>query len=219
MARLQMKTPDFFSFIPPITLFDPLAEVLGAAENGIVEYSYEDVVKLAGHSCPTVAGAYLMVRSGLQSLYSDKTPVRGEIKVLMKGKLGEGVVGVIANVASMITGATERGGFHGLGGKFDRRNLLSYDAPIEGEIALERIDTLERVVLSYDPSFVPDDPMMGGILPLILSNRADKGERDLFGALWQERVRKIMIDYRDDVTIVSSMKGELSEAENHAVTE
>lgn len=111
-----MKTPDFFSLIPSITLIDPLAEVLGAAENGIVEYFYEDVVKLAGHSCPTVAGAYLMVRLGIQSLYSEKTPVRGEIKVLIKGKLGDGVVGVIANVASMITGATEKGGFHGLEG-------------------------------------------------------------------------------------------------------
>lgn len=203
-----MKTPDFFRFIPSITLFDPLAEVLGAAENGIVEYTYEDAVKLAGHSCPTVAGAYLMVRSGLQSLYGDETPVRGEIKVLMKGKLGEGVVGVIANVASMITGATEKGGFHGLGGKFDRRDLLSYEATIEGEMALERIDTLERVVMSYDPSFVPADPMLGGILPLILSNRADKSERDLFGTLWQERVRKIMIDYRDDEHLVCCTKGE-----------
>lgn len=203
-----MKTPDFFSLIPSITLFDPLAEVLGAAENGIVEYTYEDVVKLAGHSCPTVAGAYLMVRSGLQSLYGDETPVRGEIKVLMKGKLGEGVVGVIANVASMITGATEKGGFHGLGGKFDRRDLLSYEAAIEEEMALERTDTLERVVLSYDPSCVPSDPMTGALLPLILSNRADKGERDLFGILWQERVQKIMIDYREDERLVRCTKEE-----------
>lgn len=203
-----MKTPYFFSLIPTITLFDPLAEVLGAAENGIVEYSYEDVVKLAGHSCPTVAGAYLMVRLGLQSLYGEENPVRGEINVLMKGKLGEGVVGVIANVASMITGATEKGGFHGLGGKFDRRDLLSYEAMIEGEMALERIDTLERVVLSYDSSFVPADPMMGAVLPLILSNRADKSEYDLFGTLWQERVRKIMIDYKDDERLVRCVKGE-----------
>lgn len=203
-----MKTPDFFSIIPSITLFDPLAEVLGAAEYGIVEYTYEDVVKLAGHSCPTVAGAYLMIRSGLQSLYGDETPVRGEIKVLMKGKLGEGVVGVIANVASMITGATEKGGFHGLGGKFDRRDLLSYEAAIEEEMALERTDTLERVVLSYDPSCVPSDPMTGALLPLILSNRADKGERDLFGILWQERVQKIMIDYREDERLVRCTKEE-----------
>lgn len=104
-----MKTPDFFTLIPPIRMTDPLAEVLGAAENGILEYHYEEVVKLAGHSCPTVAGAYLMIQKGLKALYGDETPVRGKIKVMMKGKLGEGVVGVISNVASMITGATEKG--------------------------------------------------------------------------------------------------------------
>jgi len=203
-----MKTPDFFNLISPITMADPLAKVLGVAENGILEYHYEEVVKLAGHSCPTVAGAYLIIQKGLKALYGDKTPIRGEIKVLMKGKLGDGVVGVIANVASMITGATEKGGFHGLGGQFDRRDLLSYEAEIEGEMALERTDTLERVVLNYDPSFVPADPMMGALLPLILSNRADQGERDMFGTLWQERVRKIMIDYRDDERLVRCTKGE-----------
>ncbi|MDD5160821.1 MAG: hypothetical protein PHI47_12270 [Sulfuricurvum sp.] len=203
-----MKTPDFFNLISPITMADPLAKVLGVAENGILEYHYEEVVKLAGHSCPTVAGAYLIIQKGLKALYGDKTPIRGEIKVLMKGKLGDGVVGVIANVASMITGATEKGGFHGLGGQFDRRDLLSYEAEIEGEMALERTDTLERVVLNYDPSFVPADPMIGALLPLILSNRADQGERDMFGTLWQERVRKIMIDYRDDERLVRCTKGE-----------
>lgn len=203
-----MKTPDFFNLISPITMADPLAEVLGVAESGILEYHYEEVVKLAGHSCPTVAGAYLIIQKGLKALYGDKTPIRGEIKVLMKGKLGDGVVGVIANVASMITGATEKGGFHGLGGQFDRRDLLSYEAAIEGEMALERTDTLERVVLSYDSSFVPADPMIGALLPLILSNRADQGERDMFGTLWQERVRKIMIDYRDDERLVRCTKEE-----------
>jgi hypothetical protein len=127
---------------------------------------------------------------------------------MMKGKLGEGVVGVIANVASMITGATEKGGFHGLGGQFDRRDLLSYEAAIEGEMALERTDTLERVVLSYDPTFVPSDPRTGALLPLVISNKADENDRRLFGELWQERVRTILIDYKDDTRLVHCTKGE-----------
>jgi hypothetical protein len=201
-----MKTPDFFTLIPPIIMADPLAEVLGAAENGILEYHYEEVVKLAGHSCPTVAGAYLMIQKGLKALYGDGTPVRGKIKVMMKGKLGEGVVGVISNVASMITGATEKGGFHGLGGQFDRRDLLSYEITMEGEMALERTDTSERVILSYDPTIVPADSQLGALLPLILSNKADDSARKLFGTLWQERVARIMIDYRDDVRLVGCIK-------------
>ncbi|MDO9304584.1 MAG: hypothetical protein Q7T77_04605 [Sulfuricurvum sp.] len=193
-----MITPDFFNDVAPIVVRDPLSEVLGAASNGIIDYTYRDVVKLAGHSCPTVAGAFLMVQEGLKLLYRDKTPVRGEIKVLMKGTLGEGVVGVIANVASMITGATDVGGFHGLAGKFDRRQLLFYDAEIEGEMALERVDTLERVTLSYNPSFVMSDPSMGELLPLIASARADASQLELFGILWQDRVKQILIEYKND---------------------
>lgn len=197
-----METPDFFNDILPITMRDPLSAVLGAAEGGILRYSYVDIVKLAGHSCPTVAGAYLMVQKGLTALYGDEIPVRGEIKVFMSGKLGDGTVGVVANVASMITGATDTGGFHGLAGKFDRRNLLSFEADIKGEIGLERVDTSMRAVLVYDPSFIPADPRMGELLPLVLSGRADEGEQELFGTLWQERVKRIMIDYSGDPRLI-----------------
>lgn len=197
-----MKTPDFFNDVPLIVVSDPLASVLGAADGGILNYTYTDVVKLAGHSCPTVAGAYLMVQNGLKALYGDEIPVRGEIKVLMRGTLGAGVVGVIANVASMITGATDVSGFHGLGGKFDRRGLLFYNAEITGEMALERVDTGVRVTLSYDPSFILPSPQMGELLPLILSGRADENSCKLFGTLWQDRVKRILIDNRDDTRLV-----------------
>ncbi|MGZ8546340.1 MAG: hypothetical protein ACXW33_00435 [Sulfuricurvum sp.] len=197
-----MKTPDFFNDVTPIVMRDPLAAVLGAADGGILHYTYADVVKLAGHSCPTVSGAYLMVQRALKELYGDETPVRGEIKVFMRGTLGDGVVGVIANVASMITGATDISGFHGLGGKFDRRGLLFYAADIKGEMALERVDTGVRATLSYDPSFILPSPKMGEVLPLILSGRADENSRQLFATLWQDRVKRILIDNRDDPRLV-----------------
>lgn len=197
-----MKTSDFFNDVPPIVMHDPLSMLLGAADSGILTYTYTDVVKLAGHSCPTVAGAYLMIQKGLKELYGNETPVRGEIKVLMNGKLGDGVIGIIANVASMITGATDIGGFHGLGGKFDRRQLLFYGVEMEGEMALERVDTLERVILTYNPSFVLPTPQMNELLPLILSGRADDDARVLFGTLWQDRVKRILIDHKDDSQLV-----------------
>jgi len=200
-----MITPDFFNDVAPIVVRDPLSEVLGAATNGLLEYTYTDVVKLAGHSCPTVAGAFLMIQEGLKSLFEDEIPVRGEIKVLMKGSLGEGVVGVIANVASMITGATDVGGFHGLVGKFDRRQLLFYDADIEGEMAFERVDNGARVALSYNPSFVLGHPQMGELLPLIASGRADDSQRELFGQLWQDRVKRILIDNKNDPRLLYSV--------------
>ena len=202
MESVLMITPHFFNDITPIVMRDPLAEVLGAAENGIIEYSYTDVVKLAGHACPTVAGAYLMVEKGLNALYGEETPVRGGIKVFIKGKLGEGVIGVISNVAAMITGATTISGFHGLAGHFDRRDLLFYVPNMDVDMILERVDTGARVELSYDPSFVSTDERMGELLVRIASGSADVEDRELFGSLWQDRVRRILIEYKNDPRLV-----------------
>jgi hypothetical protein len=52
-----MSFPDFFDEVPRITLRDPLAELLGSVTGGLLSYGYADVVRLAGHSCPTVASA------------------------------------------------------------------------------------------------------------------------------------------------------------------
>ena len=59
--------PVYFEQAPTIMVRDPLAEFLGAAEHGLMTYRYVDAVRLAGHSCPTVAGAYLMVCRGLKA--------------------------------------------------------------------------------------------------------------------------------------------------------
>ncbi|MGA9046504.1 hypothetical protein [Sulfuricurvum sp.] len=197
-----MSSPIFFNNVPTITLYDPLAEVLGAASDGIFHYTYTDVVKLAGHSCPTVAGAYLMVCKGLGLLYGEAFPLRGEIRVTIKGNLGDGVVGVIANVASMITGATEKSGFHGLGGRFDRRNLLFFDSDMTADMALERLDSGEKVMLTYDPGIIPSDARMAAWLKMTLSGEADSQVREWFRSAWQERVKNILIDFREDFRLI-----------------
>lgn len=51
-----MAHPSFFDTIEPIALRDELSAFLGATDDGVVAFSYLDVVKAAGHSCPTVAG-------------------------------------------------------------------------------------------------------------------------------------------------------------------
>lgn len=197
-----MITPDFFNEVTPIVMRDPLAQALGAAREGIIEYTYTDIVKLAGHACPTVAGAYLMLEKGVKALYGQETPVRGGIKVFVKGKLGEGVVGVISNVASMVTGATTIGGFHGLAGHFNRCDLLFYDADMQADMLLERIDTGTRVELRYDPSFVSSDERMGELLMRLVSGNADSEDKELFGNLWQDRVRRILIEFKNDPRLV-----------------
>lgn len=73
-----------FDRAPTLTVQDPLAAFLGAAENGILTYRYADAVRLCGHSCPTVAGAYLMVIKGLKALYGEELPERGGIEAAMQ---------------------------------------------------------------------------------------------------------------------------------------
>ncbi len=105
-----MRYPDYYDEVPCIRLYDPLSDFLGATEGGIVEFGYLDAVKLAGHSCPTVAGAYLMTVRALAALYPDEVPVRGAIEVLVRDGVEDGVAGVIATVAGLITGAAGPGG-------------------------------------------------------------------------------------------------------------
>ena len=68
-----MRTPAFFDQVPPIVVHDALAQTLGALHDGLIEYRYLDAVKLAGHSCPTVAGAWLMARHALAALACIRT--------------------------------------------------------------------------------------------------------------------------------------------------
>ena len=187
-----MKYPDFFDKIEPIVMRDPLADFLGACEDGIIEYSYVDAVKFAGHSCPTVAGAYLMTKIALEKLYENQLPIRGEIKVDVKGALDEGVEGVIGNCAGFITGAANEGGFKGIGGNFSRNNKLHFNIPIDGDLRFTRIDTNKSVTLSYDPSSIPPDPKQAFFMQKIMQKTATKEDRDNFKKLWQLRVEKIL---------------------------
>ena len=88
-----MHLPAFYSHAPRVLVRDPLAELLGAADGGLIEYGYADAVRLAGHSCPTVAGAYLMARAGLRALYPDTLPERGGVVVTMGAAEVEGTTG------------------------------------------------------------------------------------------------------------------------------
>jgi hypothetical protein len=189
-----MNYPAFFDKVEPIRLHDPLSEFLGAFEGGDMEISYLDCVKLAGHSCPTVAGAYLMTLKGLEALYPDHLPQRGRIKVEMRDALTSGVTGVVGTVISFIVGASGPGGFKGIGGHFSRDNLIRYDAPIESEVRLVNLDTDTSVLLDYDPSSVPPSAEMKPLMGKILQCKGCEEEKKRFGELWQERVEKILLD-------------------------
>jgi len=172
-----MTYPDFFDHVQSIQLQDPLSNFLGAFEEGKLEITYLDCVKLAGHSCPTVAGAYLMALKGLNALYGDQLPQRGSIHVSMQAGEEEGVTGVICNVISFIAGAGGKGGFKGLNGNMARNNLVSYNEAMEGEVTLRRTDTNESVTLSYNPSMIAGDPMMQPLMGKAIQGLASNDEK------------------------------------------
>jgi hypothetical protein len=197
-----MHFPAFFQEIPAITLRDPLAGTLGAAADGLIDYHFADAVKLAGHSCPTVAGAWLMARRGLHALYGDEPPVRGGIRVELRAAQDAGTTGVVGNVLSLITGAAGEGGFKGLGGKLARRDLLAYGVDLPAEVRLTRLDTGASVLLDYHPECVPPSPEMAPLMARVVGGVADTAERVEFGRLWQDRVRRILLEHGDDPELV-----------------
>lgn len=188
-----MQYPTFYDQVESIKLYDPLSDFLGAVEKGEIEITYMDCVKLAGHSCPTVAGAYLIALAGLKTLYKGSLPERGGIRVSMRDDKNEGVTGVVCNVLSFIVGASDTGGFKGIQGYFSRDNLVTYKVPMEGEVTLTRVDTDDSVSISYNPSIIPADEKMMPLMGKNLKNIASDEEKALFKTLWQERVRKILL--------------------------
>lgn len=196
-----MSFPDFFERAPVIVMRDPLADFLGAAADGVIEYRFVDAVRLAGHSCPTVASAFLMVRAALKALYGDELPRRGEIRVDMAEARDAGVAGVMAAVAALVTGAADEGGFKGLGGQFARRGRLFFAAGGPGTLHLTRLDTGASVTAAACLDSIPGDPCMGELLPLCLGGQATEQERRLFGELWQDRVRRVL-EHADDPAVI-----------------
>ena len=199
-----MDYPDFFSKAPTITLRDPLAAFLGVSKSGVMTYAYADAVKLAGHSCATVAGAYLMVRNGLSHLYGGEMPERGGVEVYMRDSRDRGTTGVIAAVATLLTGAAPETGFGGIGAhrRFTRRDLLHFDAPIDGLLALRRCDNGRGVVLDLETAVVPASTEMQILLPRVMAEQADEDEQAHFAALWQARVEQMLVKHADDPDLV-----------------
>ena len=191
-----MQYPEFFDRVETITMQDQLAHFLGTFEEGEVTFSYLDVVKMAGHSCPTVAGAYLMTKEALKLLYPSSMPRRGSIRVTLNGKPNEGVLGVIASVIGNITGAAGEGGFKGLNGNFFRNNLLSFEEGLEGMVEFVRVDTQKKVMMNYNPSLVLPDPKMQPLMGELMNGGGDEKTQQEFGRLWQKRVEEILLNHQ-----------------------
>lgn len=196
-----MNYPDFFDQIPAIALQDPLSDFLGTFEEGKYSISYLDVVKGSGHSCPTVAGAYLMCYHALKALYPQGPAERGSISIQIAEDMEEGTAGVISNVIAYITGATGKSGFKGIKGQFVRHSLMAFNQDVPS-LRFTRMDTQKSVDLFYTPELVPSHPQQMPLMQTILQGKADTQQKKEFGRLWQERVKTILIDNFENKKVI-----------------
>lgn len=195
-----MRFPDWFDQLPTFRTRDPLAALLGSADDGVFEYRYADAVRLCGHSCPTVASAWLMASHGLQALWGDELPVRGAVSVAFAEARDSGVTGVTAAVFTLLSGAADEAGFKGLGGRFDRR-LARFSAAIPCRVRLTRLDDGRAVEVDADVSAIPPDPALGGLIGQVVAGRASPEQEAEFGRVWQDRVRRILLAGQEVVRI------------------
>ncbi len=187
----------FYDEVEPIKLRDPLAIFLGAMdEKELFVFTYPDAVKLAGHSCPAVSGAYKITQKALKALYKNELPIRGEIKVTVLGAPTDGANGPMAQVISFITGAAGDTGFGGLGGKFERANKLIFDTKYEefGSFIFQREDSGKAVKVKYHPELLPQSEDMSEYFMKCLSGKATEKDKEIFIDMWQSKVKKVLLE-------------------------
>lgn len=204
-----MTFPEFFEQAPVVRMHDPLAQMLGSATDGIMEYRYVDAVRLAGHSCPTVAGAFLTARAALKALYPQGLPERGGISVHMPTPETEGTTGVVAQVLTLITGAATQGGFKGIGQRFSRNGLLSFASANPNKntaIRFERLDTGAAVMAFFDAHQVPADASQPERLQAVIQNKETPEQQAEFARLWQARVKQILLEQADNPALLTLFK-------------
>ena len=187
----------FYDEVEPIKLKDPLAVFLGAIdEREEFIFTYEDAVKLAGHSCPAVSGAYKVTEKALKALYGSEIPIRGGINVKVLGNIDNGANGPISQVISLITGAAPETGFAGLGNSFVRKNKLIFDEKNEEADAFvfTRDDNGKSVKVAYHPENVPGDEDMHNLFTKCIVGTASEKQKEKFKELWQKRVKCVLFE-------------------------
>lgn len=163
-----------------IRVHEPFAEFLGAGESEVTfDLSLLDVVRFAGHACPSMVGAFLLVKRAVQDLYSETCICeRGDLAIEIPGSAESGPLGPMANVFGYVTGAWSGTGFGGLQGRFKRRHLLSFnpDATSEPAFSFTRLSIGRTIRLTYTPSLA--------VIPEVAG--------EPFQRTWRRRIAKIL---------------------------
>jgi len=164
----------YITEVPPIMMIDPYFQIFGQSQVAL-PYYYEEAVKLAGHSCGAVTGAWTIARKALEILYPNgEIPVRGQIAVEAPGAEDEWFVGVFGDVITFVTGASPHTGFIGAEfGKandvFVRQNKMVYSLeptkqlPPMREWIFTRLDTGTKVGIKFNLVIITPIPTPGRI--------------------------------------------------------
>src|SRR3972149_5811142 len=101
-----------------------------------------------------------------------------------------------SHVISLNTGSAGATGFKGLGGRWGRNNRLFFDSnDVQfNAFIFQREDNLKTVQVTYNPQVLPGDARMNDLSPLVLRGTATKEQKELFWALWQGNVRRILME-------------------------
>jgi predicted hydrocarbon binding protein len=181
-------TQEYITQVPPIMMIDPYFQIFGQSQTA-VPYTYENAVKLAGHSCGATAGAWTIARKALEVLYPDgEIPVRGQIAVEAPGAEDEWFVGVFGEVITFVTGASPKTGFIGAefgqtNDLFVRQNKMDYPdeptgtAPPQMEWIFTRLDTGAKVGVNFN---------LAVITPIATPERQEMGKKMAAGTATPE---------------------------------
>ena len=187
-AEPILWTQDYITQVPPIMMMEPYFQIFGQSQVA-VPYTYETAVKLSGHSCGAVAGAWTITRKALEVLYPNgEIPVRGQIAVEAPGAEDEWFVGVFGDVITYVTGAAPKTGFIGAefgetNNLFVRQNKMVYlDAPSgkqppQLEWIFTRLDNGAKVGVNFN---------LAVITPIATPERQEMGKKMATGAATPE---------------------------------
>jgi len=186
----------------PIMMSDPYFAIFGQSQEP-VPYYYEEVVKLAGHSCGATTGAWTITRKALEVLYPDgEIPVRGQIYVEAPGAEDEWFVGVFGEIITFITGAAPHTGFIGAefgqtDDLFIRQNKMVYSEeptkqlPPMREWVFTRLDTGAKVGVKFNLVIITPIPTPGrqAMGKKMAAGEATPEEAAEYIQYWNDRAR------------------------------
>lgn len=192
----------YIDAVPPIMMLEPYFKIFGQSQVA-VPYYYDDIIKLAGHSCGATAGAWTISKKALEVLYPDgEIPVRGQIAVDAPGAQSEWYTGVFGEIIAFITGAAPGTGFIGAefgeaNNLFVRQYKMTYPKeptgtqPPKMEWVFTRLDTGRKVGVNFNlaiitPIATEERQAMGAKLAQGL---ATPEEAEDYYQYWNDRAR------------------------------